>query len=74
MPTQEDLSIISLILDASIVVQLILFLLVSLSVGSWSIIFRKGLALGAVRKETEAFEKDFWSGGGFKYPTRSCTA
>lgn len=63
MPTQEDLSIISLILDASIVVQLILLLLVSLSVGSWSIIFRKGLALGAVRKETEAFEKDFWSGG-----------
>jgi len=59
----EDLSIISLVLNASIVVQLILALLVSLSIGSWSIIIRKGFALGAVKKATENFEKNFWSGG-----------
>jgi biopolymer transport protein TolQ len=60
---QEDLSIISLILNASVVVQLILALLISLSIASWSIIIRKGFALGAVRRATEAFEKNFWSGG-----------
>jgi biopolymer transport protein TolQ len=59
----EDLSIISLILNASIVVQLILALLVSLSIGSWSIIIRKGFALGSVKRATEEFEKNFWSGG-----------
>ena len=59
----EDLSIISLVLNASIVVQLILALLVSLSIGSWSIIIRKGFALGSVKRATEDFEKNFWSGG-----------
>ena len=59
----EDLSIISLILNASVVVQLILLMLVSLSIGSWSIIIRKGFALGSVKKATEEFEKNFWSGG-----------
>ena len=59
----EDLSIISLVLNASVVVQLILVLLVSLSIGSWSIIIRKGFALGSVKRATEDFEKNFWSGG-----------
>jgi len=59
----EDLSILSLILNASVVVQLILLMLVSLSIGSWSIIIRKGFALGSVKKATEEFEKNFWSGG-----------
>jgi biopolymer transport protein TolQ len=59
----EDLSIISLILNASVVVQMILALLIFISIGSWSIIIRKGFALGAVRRATEAFERDFWSGG-----------
>lgn len=63
MSQPDDLSIISLVLNASIVVQIILLILVSLSISSWSIIFRKGLALGAVRRQTDAFEKDFWSGG-----------
>ena len=49
----EDLSIISLVLNASVVVQLILVLLVSLSIGSWSIIIRKGFALGSVKRATE---------------------
>jgi biopolymer transport protein TolQ len=59
----EDLSIISLVLNASVVVQIILVLLVSLSVASWSIIIRKGFALGSVKRATEEFEKSFWSGG-----------
>ena len=59
----EDLSIISLVLNASVVVQLILVLLVSLSIGSWSIIIRKGFALGSVKRATDEFERNFWSGG-----------
>ena len=60
---QQDLSIISLILNASILVQLILLLLLSMSVASWTIILRKGRVIRAVRLETERFERDFWSGG-----------
>ena len=59
----QDLSILSLILNASILVQLVLLLLVSLSVASWTIILRKGAIVRAVRQETERFERDFWSGG-----------
>jgi len=45
MQATQDLSILSLILNASILVQLVMLLLVGLSVASWTIIFRKGLAL-----------------------------
>jgi len=61
-PTQ-DLSILSLILNASLLVQAVMVLLLGLSVASWTIIFRKGSTLGAVRRETERFERDFWAGG-----------
>ena len=61
-PTQ-DLSILTLILNASILVQAVMVLLLSLSVASWTIIFRKGSNLRAARRETERFERDFWAGG-----------
>jgi biopolymer transport protein TolQ len=38
-------------------------LLLSLSVASWTIIFRKGSTLRAAQRETERFERDFWAGG-----------
>lgn len=62
MPHQ-DLSFVSLILNASLLAQLVMLLLLCLSVASWAIIFRKGAIIRAVRLETERFEKDFWSGG-----------
>lgn len=62
MPHQ-DLSFVSLILNASLLAQLVMLLLLCLSVASWAIIFRKGAIIRAVRQETERFEKDFWSGG-----------
>ena len=62
MPHQ-DLSFVSLILNASLLAQLVMLLLLCLSVASWAIIFRKGAVIRAVRQETERFEKDFWSGG-----------
>jgi len=63
MHATQDLSILSLVMNASVLVQLVMLLLLGLSVASWTIIFRKGLALKAVRQDTERFERDFWSGG-----------
>lgn len=59
----QDLSFISLILNASLLAQLVMLLLLCLSVASWTIIFRKGRVIRSVRVETERFERDFWSGG-----------
>ena len=63
MHATQDLSILSLVLNASVLVQLVMLLLLSLSVASWTIIFKKGISLKAVRQDTERFERDFWSGG-----------
>jgi biopolymer transport protein TolQ len=63
MTVTQDLSFISLISNASILVQLVLLLLLTVSVFSWTYIFRKMFALRAARAQTEAFERVFWSGG-----------
>ena len=63
MTVTQDLSFISLISNASILVQLVLLLLLSVSVFSWTYIFSKMFALRAARAQTEAFERAFWSGG-----------
>jgi len=61
-PTQ-DLSFLSLVLNASLLVQLVMLLLMGMSIASWTIIFKKGTVLRGVRNDTERFEHDFWSGG-----------
>jgi biopolymer transport protein TolQ len=58
-----ELSIFRLILEASLVVQLVLALLVAASVASWAIIFRKRSLLRTARAEVDRFESKFWSGG-----------
>ncbi len=58
-----DLSFFSLISGASLVVQMVLFLLLSVSIASWSMIFRKRTALAEAHDEAEVFEERFWSGG-----------
>ena len=58
----QDLSIIQLILHASVVVQLVIALLMALSIASWAAIFRKYFALKRVRALNDEFEADFWSG------------
>ena len=58
----QDLSILHLVLNASIVVQLVMLLLVVVSVSSWAAIFRKLFALRRVKTLNETFERDFWSG------------
>ena len=63
MNVTQDLSIIELIANASLVVKLILLLLIGVSVMSWYWIFRKWFALRDARVRTDAFEREFWSGG-----------
>jgi len=62
MNPSQDMSILSLVLQASWVVQLVMLILVAGSVASWATIFRKSLAIGRVRRQNEEFEEDFWSG------------
>ena len=58
----SNLSILNLVLHASIVVQAVMALLLLVSVASWAAIFRKLFALKKVRALNEAFEREFWSG------------
>jgi biopolymer transport protein TolQ len=60
---QGELSILRLIADASLVVQLVLVLLIGASIASWTIIFRKRFLIGRARAEADRFEASFWSGG-----------
>jgi biopolymer transport protein TolQ len=63
MNITQDLSIIELVANASLVVKLVMALLTSVSLMSWYWIFRKWFALRDARAKTEKFERDFWSGG-----------
>ena len=58
----QDLSIISLVLHASFVVQVVMAILLVVSLISWTVIFGKLFGLRQVRERNDAFERDFWSG------------
>ncbi|HYB50668.1 MAG TPA: protein TolQ [Burkholderiaceae bacterium] len=62
MNISADLSILSLVTHATLVVQLVMALLLLISLSSWTSIFSKGLAIRRARRETESFERKFWSG------------
>ena len=62
MKLTADLSLLSLILNASVIVQLVMALLLFLSVWSWFQIFQKMFALKRAAKETNVFEEEFWTG------------
>ncbi len=59
----DQLSIIRLIVQASVPVQIVIAILLLASLSSWAIIFRKRLVIGRARREAEQFENNFWSGG-----------
>src|SRR6056297_2903357 len=59
----SELSIVHLVLDASLVVQLVMLLLLLASVASWAVIIQKRRVLRRARRNAENFEKEFWSGG-----------
>ncbi len=63
MNATQDMSILHLILQASIVVQAVMALLAGVSLMSWYYIAMKWFAVRQAREKTERFERDFWSGG-----------
>ena len=58
----QDMSIVSLLLHASFVVQLVVLILLSISVASWAAIVRKITAIKRIKNLNEEFERVFWSG------------
>ena len=62
MNLTQDLSFLSLITHASVVVQLVLLLLLMASGLSWFFIFGKMFAIRAALREADKFENEFWSG------------
>jgi len=58
----DDLSILTLIMNASVVVQGVLILLLVLSLASWAIIFNKWRLYSKNRRDAEAFSSAFWGG------------
>ena len=56
-----DYSFIDLILNASLVVQLVMLILVVASVVSWTMIFNKRLLLKHSKNDADMFEERFWS-------------
>jgi biopolymer transport protein TolQ len=62
MNTTQDLSLISLIGDASVLVQLVMALLLLVSMISWWFIFRKMFVVRDAVRRTDQFERSFWSG------------
>jgi len=57
-----DLSIFHLITEASFVVQLVMLILFSASIASWTFIFVKHKELSRAVEITDEFEEQFWSG------------
>ncbi|MEO8164019.1 MAG: protein TolQ [Betaproteobacteria bacterium] len=62
MNVSQDLSLVSLIGNASVLVQLVLALLLLVSMISWWFIFRKMFVVRDAVRRTDQFERSFWSG------------
>jgi biopolymer transport protein TolQ len=58
---QIDLSIINLIMEASLLVKRVMLVLVLASLWSWTIIFSKRFAMRRARRAADSFEDRFWS-------------
>ena len=63
MNVSQDMSILSLITNASVLVQIVLALLMLVSLMSWTYIFKKYFDVKKAQRQTDRFEEDFWSGG-----------
>ena len=68
-----DMSVISLLWEASMPVQIVMLLLLGASLMSWSIIFTKRRLIRRTRDASDEFEAAFWSGGDLNTLYRSAT-
>ncbi len=60
--TDGGFSLMSLFLQAHIVVQIVMIGLIVSSIWSWAIILEKIVLLARIRRKTDQFEEQFWSG------------
>jgi len=58
-----NMSFVNLILNASLIVQMVMLLLVIASIASWSIIFNKNKLVKRIKSASDDFESNFWAGG-----------
>jgi len=58
----QDFSILTLVVHASFVVQIVMAGLLLASIASWTVIFAKLFGLKRVRGLNEEFEREFWAG------------
>ena len=58
----HDLTIVSMIMNASVVVKAVMAMLVVASLLSWTYIFMKLFAIGRARRQADEFEREFWGG------------
>lgn len=56
---KTDLSLITLVTDASLLVQGVMLILLTISILSWTIIFQRGVALAKAKKWVNEFENHF---------------
>ncbi|MDA8159577.1 MAG: protein TolQ [Desulfobacteraceae bacterium] len=56
----QDLSIVSMFLNAGLIVKCVMLLLMTFSIGSWYIIFMKFILFKRVRQDSESFLENFW--------------
>ena len=68
-----DMSVIGLLWQASMPVQIVMLLLLGASLMSWSIIFTKRRLIRRTRVASDEFEAAFWSGGDLNTLYRSAT-
>ncbi len=62
MAPTDGLSVWHLIMEATLVVQFVMLVLVGLSVVSWTVIYGRFRVIGRARAADAAFEERFWSG------------
>ncbi len=58
----SDFSVIDLFLQASLIVQAVMVLLLMVSIISWIVIFERYFNLNRIKEANKKFEKEFWSG------------
>ena len=68
-----DMSVISMVLGASMPVQIVMIILVAASIVSWTIIFTKRRLLRRTKGASDDFEASFWSGGDLNTLYRSAS-
>jgi biopolymer transport protein TolQ len=58
-----DMSLLALVMGASLPVKIVMLILLGASVVSWSIIFSKARLISSTKDASDRFEANFWSGG-----------